>query len=218
MIENLIVPVLNRYDLLARMLASVDYKIKNLLVIDNGASIMPEPLVIEPNTNFAKITHLKMPANLGVGGSWNLGIKSFPYAKRWFIASNDIVFEPGALEAMSWAKADEITLCGDAPHWQAFALGDQAVKKIGLFDECGFFPAYFEDNDYLRRAEKQEVNVRMIDINVRHENSSTIKSGFMEKNAKTFAANQAYHHSKIANNDFSSGSWSLQRRRENGWE
>lgn len=218
MIQNLIVPVLNRYDLLQRMLASVDYKIGHLLVIDNGASIMPHPLVIEPNSNFAKITHLKMPSNLGVGGSWNLGIKSFPHAKRWFIASNDIVFEPGALEAMSWAKADEITLCGDAPHWQAFALGDQAVKKIGLFDECGFFPAYFEDNDYLRRAEKHEVNVRMLNLDLKHDNSSTIAAGFAEKNNKTFISNQAYYQSKIANNDFSAGAWSLQRRRENGWE
>jgi hypothetical protein len=132
MIENLIVPVLNRYDLLNRMLASIDYKIGHLLVIDNGASIASEPYVLEPNSNFVKMTHLKMPANLGVGGSWNLGIKSFPFAKRWFIASNDIVFQPGTLEEMSWAKRDEITLTEAAPHWQAFALGDEAVKKIGL--------------------------------------------------------------------------------------
>ena len=53
MIENLIVPVLNRYDLLQRMLDSVDVKVEHLLVIDNGASVMAEPLELKPNDNFA---------------------------------------------------------------------------------------------------------------------------------------------------------------------
>jgi GT2 family glycosyltransferase len=218
MIENLIVPVLNRYDLLNRMLASIDYKIGHLLVIDNGASIASEPYVLEPNSNFVKMTHLKMPANLGVGGSWNLGIKSFPFAKRWFIASNDIVFQPGTLEEMSWAKRDEITLTEAAPHWQAFALGDEAVKKIGLFDECGFFPAYFEDNDYMRRAEKAGVSLNYKQLAMRHDNSSTIESGYKEKNAKTYLANEKYYQTKLQNDDFTAGQWSLAVRRDNGWE
>jgi len=35
-IPNLIVPVLNRYDLLRRMLQSIDFPIRDLLIIDNG--------------------------------------------------------------------------------------------------------------------------------------------------------------------------------------
>jgi GT2 family glycosyltransferase len=87
MLENLIVPVLNRYDLLQRMLDSVDVSVEHLLVIDNGPG---SDLTF--NGSFKKVTVLHMPANLGVSGSWNLGIKSFPYAQRWFIASNDVVF------------------------------------------------------------------------------------------------------------------------------
>jgi GT2 family glycosyltransferase len=218
MLENLIVPVLNRHDLLQRMLDSVDVKVQHLLVIDNGASIMPEPLELKLNDNFAKVTHLQMPANLGVAGSWNLGIKSFPYAYRWFIVSNDVVFAPGALEKLTQARRDEITLAGEPPHWQAFALGDEAVSDLGLFDECGFFPAYFEDNDYMRRADFAGVNVRRVDIELTHDNSSTIKAGYENKNAKTFFANQTLHEAKIANNDYSAGVWSLDIRRENGWE
>jgi GT2 family glycosyltransferase len=217
MLENLIVPVLNRYDLLNRMLASVDVPVAHLLVIDNGASVMAEPLELQLNDNFAKVTHLRMPANLGVAGSWNLGIKSFPYAQRWFIASNDVVFEPGSLEALSQARRDEITLSGDAPHWQAFVLGDEAVSDIGLFDES-LFPAYFEDNDYTRRAEFVGVNIRLADIKLRHDNSSTIKAGYEGKNAKTYANNERHYRSKIASDDYSAGSWSLEIRRENGWE
>ena len=218
MIENLIVPVLNRYDLLQRMLDSVDIKVEHLLVIDNGASVMAEPLELKPNDNFVKVTHLRMPANLGVAGSWNLGIKSFPYAERWFIVSNDVVFAPGALAKLAEAKRDEITLTGSAPHWQAFALGDEAVSDLGLFDECGFFPAYFEDNDYMRRADFAGVNIRLLDIQISHDNSSTIKAGYEHKNGKTFFANQKLHEAKIANNDYSAGVYSLDIRRENGWE
>jgi GT2 family glycosyltransferase len=216
MIENLIVPVLNRYDLLQRMLNSVDVPVDHLLIIDNGASHQTA-LTLDLGDNFKKVTHLPMPANLGVSGSWNLGIKSFPYAQRWFIVSNDVIFEPGALEKLSQARRDEITLTGDAPHWQAFALGDEAVADIGLFDES-LFPAYFEDNDYSRRAEFVGVNIRLLDIKIRHDNSSTIKAGYMEKNAVTYSRNEKHYQSKIDSNDYSAGGWSLDIRRENGWE
>jgi GT2 family glycosyltransferase len=216
MIENLIVPVLNRYDLLQRMLSSVDVPVDHLLIIDNGASHQTA-LTLDLGDNFKKVTHLPMPANLGVSGSWNLGIKSFPYAQRWFIVSNDVVFEPGALKKLSQARRDEITLTGDAPHWQAFALGDEAVSDIGLFDES-LFPAYFEDNDYSRRAEFVGVNIRLLDLKIRHDNSSTIKAGYMEKNAVTYSRNEKHYQSKMDSNDYSAGGWSLDIRRENGWE
>ena len=212
MLENLIVPVLNRYDLLQRMLDSVDVSVDHLLIIDNGIG---SDLFF--SDKFKNVTVLDMPANLGVAGSWNLGIKSFPYAHRWFIVSNDVVFEPGALEQLSQARRDEITLTSDAPHWQAFVLGDDAVSDIGLFDES-LFPAYFEDNDYARRAKFVGVNIRLLNIRVRHDNSSTIKAGYMDKNAQTFTKNESYYRSKIDSNDYTAGSWSLEIRRANGWE
>jgi GT2 family glycosyltransferase len=217
MLENLIVPVLNRYDLLERMLDSVDVPVQHLLVIDNGASVTAESLELKLSDKFTKVTHLRMPANLGVAGSWNLGIKSFPYAQRWFIVSNDVVFRSGALEKLATACRDEITLTADAPHWQAFALGDEAVNDIGLFDES-LFPAYFEDNDYMRRAEFVGVNIRKLDIDLHHDNSSTIKAGYQSKNDKTFFANQRHYQSKIEASDYSPGTWSLEIRRANGWE
>jgi len=213
MLENLIVPVLNRYDLLQRMLDSVDLPVKHLLVIDNGAG---DDLLF--SDYFEKVTVLKMPANFGVAGSWNLGIKSFPFDSRWFIASNDVQFRSGALEQLSKARSDELTLTASAPHWQAFALGDEVVSSLGLFDECGFFPAYFEDNDYMRRAQFAGINIRKLDIDLVHDNSSTIKAGYESKNDITFFRNQKLFLSKVANNDYSAGEWSLDTRRKNGWE
>jgi hypothetical protein len=219
MLENLIVPVLNRYDLLQRMLSSVDYPVEHLLIIDNGASGVEHSFELDVPDCVEHTTYLPMPANLGVAASWNLGVKSFPYADRWFFGSNDVQFYPGALEGLSGARRDEITLSGDFPFWQAFCVGYEAVRRLGLFDE-GFFPAYFEDTDYLRRAEHGGVTVKKIEVPSHHDNSSTIKSGpgLLAKNAKTFADNSAYHQQKIASSDYGAGSWDVYRRRLNGWE
>jgi GT2 family glycosyltransferase len=220
MLENLIVPVLNRYDLLQRMLDSLDYPVGHLLIIDNGSSVVEHSFELNVPVCVEHTTYLPMPANLGVAGSWNLGIKSFPYADRWFFASNDVQFGPGALKTLSEARTDEITLSGDFPFWQAFSLGYEAVRRLGLFDECGFFPAYFEDTDYLRRANELGVTIRKVDAPMSHDNSSTINSDqrLQRENSRTFTANQKYFSEKVAREDFGPGSWSVERRRVNGWE
>ena len=105
------------------------------------------------------------------------------------------------------------------PFWQAFCLGYEAVRRVGLFDE-GFFPAYFEDTDYLRRAEYSGVEIVKVDVPMVHDNSSTLHSDphFVHRNSNTFSNNQAHYSNKVSNNDFGAGSWSVERRRLNGWE
>jgi GT2 family glycosyltransferase len=200
------------------MLDSVDLDIDHLLVIDNGAGFSKEGLELRYSDHFQKVSYLPLPANQGVAGSWNLGIKSFPHAPRWFIGSNDIVFQPGALEKLSEATSEEITLTESFPHWQMFVLGEEAVKKIGLFDECGFYPAYFEDNDYERRARKAGVNIKLIDIPLAHDNSSTIQAGYQKRNSETFGANERLFNKKVEEEDFSPGYWDLETRRANRWD
>jgi len=219
MLPNLIVPVLNRYDLLQRMLSSIDYPVKHLLVIDNGASMVLEDMEVDVPDCVEFTTYLPMPANLGVAASWNLGIKSFPYDDRWFFASNDVVFKPGALERLCEARTDEITLSKMFPHWHAFSVGYEAVRRLGLFDEA-FFPAYFEDNDYNTRANRFGVSIRKLNIPADHDNSSTLKSDpvFQALNGDTFARNQAYYQAKIKHQNFGPGGWDVERRRLNGWE
>jgi GT2 family glycosyltransferase len=219
MIENLIVPVLNRYDLLDRMVSSIDYPVEHLLIIDNGASSVLEDMAIDVPACVEHTTYLPMPANLGVAASWNLGIMSFPYAERWFFTSNDVQFAPGALQRLCEARTDEITLSKMFPNWQTFALGYEAVRRVGLFDPR-FFPAFCEDNDYTFRAEQAGVTIRSIEVPMIHDNSSTINSDqdLLQKNARTFPTNAALYHDKVAREDFSAGFWDVERRRLNGWE
>lgn len=215
MIPNLVVPVLNRYDLLQRMLDSIDFPIRDLLIIDNGGGLdtvaFPKPVL---NSHV-----LSMPSNLGVAGSWNLGIKLFPHDSVWTFASNDCWFGPGALERLSQARRDEITLSEVFPFWQAFAIGDEALRRLDLFDEA-IYPAFMEDVDMMRRAKHHEVPIRKVPFEVHHDNSSTIQSDptLLRLNNGTHESNRVYYQGKVAREDFGPGGWSLERRRANAWD
>ena len=215
MIPNLTVPVLNRYDLLQRMLDSIDFPIRDLLIIDNGGGLD----VMQFPKSVLNSHVLSMPSNLGVAGSWNLGIKLFPHDSVWTFASNDCWFRPGALERLSQARRDEITLTEAFPHWQAFSIGDEALRRLGLFDEA-IYPAFMEDVDMVRRANHHEVPMRRVPVDVHHDNSSTINSDptLMRLNSATHESNRVYYQDKVAREDFSEGGWVLDRRRMNAWD
>jgi GT2 family glycosyltransferase len=197
------------------MLDSIDYPIRDLLIIDNGPGVdalrFPDYVL--------RSHYLPLPANLGVAGSWNLGIKSFPHDDAFFFASNDVVFEPGSLERLQEARSDEITLSEDFPFWQVFSFGYEAVRRLGLFDE-NLHPAYFEDDDMKRRADHHGVNIRRISIPTQHDNSSTLQSDerFRQRNGHTFVSNREYFDAKVEHNDFTPGAYQIERRRVNAWD
>lgn len=212
----MIVPVLTRYDLLDRMIKSLNYPVKDLVVIDNGS----KGYNWQPYWNqwVAKLHHIKIPSNLGVPGSWNLGIKSFPNAEYWLITNFDVEWGGESLKIFQEiSRKDKLVLSNGAPPWCAFSLGWEVVDKVGLFDES-FVPAYFEDNDYERRCEHHGIEIQQSFIPVAHDNSSTLKAGFEHINHWSFSANSEYMQEKIRNNDFSEGRWSIRRRRKYGWD
>jgi GT2 family glycosyltransferase len=206
---KLIVPVLNRYDLLQRMVSSIDYPLE-LLILDNGDGL--KTLQVPPWVE-ARVLHL--PTNQGVAGSWNLGIKLLPFEPVWFFSSADTEYKPGSLANLAKAEPNEITLCKSFPYWQTFAIGEEVVRQIGLFDE-NLFPIYFEDNDYIRRANLAGISITYADVDVNHDNSSTIASdaNYARENTRTYANNQDYFEAK---ND-GLWNWSLDRRRNNYWQ
>jgi GT2 family glycosyltransferase len=211
---KLIVPVLNRYDLLQRMALSIDHPV-DLLIIDNG-DLLASLKVPDIMTS---VRVLKMPSNQGVAGSWNLGIKLFPFEPFWSFTAADTVFKPGALKALEEASApNKLTLTHTFPFYQAFSVGEQLVENVGLFDES-IYPIYFEDNDYERRVTHAGYEIHKAEIDVHHDNASTINAGakFSSPNGRTFASNGTYFHDKVNSGDFSEGRWSLKRRRENDW-
>lgn len=215
MIPALIVPILNRADLLDRLLDSIDYPIADLLIIENARILQRDP-----RCEYAERIHvLRMPSNLGVPASWNLGIKALPFAPWWLIVNSDAYFPPDSLQRfMVEADRDALTLSMAAPPWACFAVGDNVVAKVGLFDE-GIHPAYFEDDDMQRRCTYHGFPTVYSTIPVGHDNSSTIgESRYAAANGRTFLANRVYYAEKTNRGDFTEGHWSLTTRRDLSWD
>ena len=210
-IPVLIIPVLNRYDLLDLALDSIDYPIDNILIIDNGGSY---------STSKKNVTVLNLPSNLGISGSWNMGIKLYPHVPYWLFSSADTSFRPGSLKQFEDYSSSNRFIKSNA-HYSCFSLGEDIVKSVGLFDEY-IYPAYFEDNDYDDRMVRSGFleNILCPGIQVDDSGGSqTIKSDpvLMEKNHFTFNKNKEYYDSKKNSGDYTVKGWDLNRRRENEW-
>ena len=212
---KLIVPVLNRFGLLKRMIESID--IPATVYVINNANF--EERFHYSNEHLVNLHWIDLPSNLGVASSWNLGIKMLPFESRWFITSADCVFAPGDLTLLQTAKSDALTLCDKFPYYQTFVVGEEIVKTVGLFDE-GLHPIYFEDNDYERRIAKAGLRVDRLPLQLEHDNSSTIRSDvkLSERNQVTFANNEKYFRDKVDAGRFDEGRWQLQIRRVNSWD
>jgi hypothetical protein len=200
MIPLIIAPGLNRFDLLERMLRSIDVPTERGLIIDNDRTGYQKPDWIGPEwTVFAPPF-----ATLGYPGSINFGITQTPAAPWWLWVSNDVTFGPGDLAAI----AELMDSAGDTPrivhyHFAAGALNRAVVDEIGLFDEWSFWPLYFDDNDYAYRATLAGVEVLAYDGNMAEgadgfATSLTIKSDpeLALANADTWNVNKAAYRAK----------------------
>ena len=215
MIEVLGFPTLSRFDLAEQLLASIDYPVGDLVIVNNSGKKSWTPTKPE---KVERLWHIEVPYGLGLQGAWNLVIKSTPYAPRWLLVNDDCRFEPGALEVIDRsAKPDALTFTDCAPVWSAFVLGEEVIKRVGLFDEA-YYPLYFCDNDYERRADNAGIKKINIPAKVHHHNSATKYHNNEVRNDFTFNRNQALFQQKKDTNDFSVRGWSLDRRRENRWD
>lgn len=219
MIPVMIVPTLDQSECLSRMLRSVDRTVGHLVVVDNGRWWPREAPLELPDTPWAlRRTVTELPGNLGVAGGWNVGIKGTPYAPWWLIVNDDVEWPPGALErAEEAAGPAKAVVFGDpVSRFAAFALGERAVEKAGLFDER-FHPAYYEDNDYSRRLKQAGIPLEAVDLGVLHGGSRSLE-GREARNEFTFRGNRMLFESRSKVNAPREGPWSLKRRRWHGWD
>jgi GT2 family glycosyltransferase len=212
-----VVPVLNRYDLLKRAVWSIDFPVETLILVDNGNRAETYPWHSKPVTVYEQFVW-HMPTNLGVGPSWNLGIKATPHADGWILLNSDAWFLPGEL-ARFWANCRPDNIVKTRSHWSCVWIGSEVVAKIGLFSEC-YVPAYFEDNDFEGRAVAAGFRLMLSDAQIGHDNSSTIGSdpALAARNSYSFDDNRRLHFQRWSEGVPAAGAWDLTRRRELGWE
>ena len=212
-IARIVVPTLTRKDLLFELLPTIDVPVGTVLIVDNGDQDIGEVYV----QNVARVRVADLGANLGVAASWNLGIKTGVMHDWTMILSDDVRLPPGALAQFAAQSApDRIVLSATWPHWCAFTIGIDVVRKVGLFDE-NFYPAYFEDNDYQRRLDDAGIAVQY-GPEVGHANSSTLQTAgrrFTQANTLSFERNLQYITAKWQHEGPTV--WDPYRWREQAW-
>lgn len=195
----------NRYDLLDKMLASVDVPVDRGLVCINGPDWInggvPADLALTGQWKVIHIPHW----TLGWPGVLNFGIARMPDAPWWFFTNNDLHFTPGTLavwaERMNnWPEHEPVVM---THRWAAFAMNRAVVERIGLFDEWSFWPLYFDDTDYAYRCSLAAIPVLNDDYGVIEgdddfPNSLTTHSDIRLQNAnnRTWIVNQAAYVAK----------------------
>lgn len=207
---------LSRFDLAQRLLDSIDYPIEDLVIVDNSGKREFEPVI---ETDLVKNTWvIQVPYGLGANGAWNLIIKSTPHAPYWVIPNDDSYFAPGALATIA-AKVDTtaFNFLDINPKWSCVIPGEGAVLQAGLWDEV-YHPIYYDDDDYEWRMEKLGVRFNTIPAKVYHDNSSTLRSGFSERNDVTYKRNRSVFTNKKVSENTGILGWSLKVRRENRWD
>jgi GT2 family glycosyltransferase len=172
------VPILNRVDLLERLLASLDHPVQTLAIVNNSVGSRNHPAVTAELEALQQCGHplidrirIARPfRNLGVAASWNLMLSSFPEAPSALLVNNDLCLAPGVLaRAMALLDASKAQFLGllPAPHaFSCFLLTSRCWDQLGLFDP-GFHPAYCEDLDYRDRLQ-QAANVTQLDGSFAH--------------------------------------------------
>ena len=175
------VPVLRRYDLLKRLLASLDKSTlppAEVYIIDNGANA--SALVDATFDYRGGLSTYEPGRNLGVAKSWNWFIDNVPEER--VILNDDLELGPAALSTLASQDGD-IVFAKDQG-FSCFLLRDSCVEKIGVFDESispGY--GYYEDDDYLQRIDGKGTRTPSVvtcdvAVDLAHERSSTLKAKF----------------------------------------
>lgn len=161
MIPVLGAPIIKNPQWITRLYYSIDYPVNNFIIINNnGTGEIYNQLEALKSINHSYVNNLHivhLPGNIGVGGAWNLIIKSMLMSPYWLITNDDIAFPSGMLEqfhkkAISSDYGMIHGQLGDFNNgaFDLFLIKDWVIQKFGLFDE-NLYPAYCEDADYIMR-------------------------------------------------------------------
>lgn len=152
------IPTLNRADLLipALLYYKNDFPNTEIFVLDNGNQ---EKLL---DVDHPHLTIIAEEQNIGVAASWNKLCKViFLKHSNALILNDDIYLGKSEQDLSLLIQGMDVPFYTTPLDWCAFILPKTTFEKVGDFDE-GFFPAYFEDNDYAYRMKLMGMGITKI--------------------------------------------------------
>jgi GT2 family glycosyltransferase len=182
------IPTLNRADLLNDALVKYesDFSDSEILVIDNGKQDIVK-------TNNSKI--ITPEINMGVAGSWNFLCKEIFKTHDYAVLLNDDVYLGYNSDVIKQViNKYPNTLIQSFVSWSVVIISKHLYNLVGEFDEI-FYPAYYEDSDYLYRMKinhgiQQEVaaelNPEVVRISMTQEKSPDFVNASMQANRKRY--------------------------------
>ena len=207
------VPILNRPDLLDRLLASLDHPVHTLAIVDNSCGTAwademrsaLDSLACDGHPLVETVQVARPFANAGVAASWNLILRGFPDSASALLVNNDVQFAPGVLASavrrLEVSEPQFLPLLPAPQEFSAFWITAACWDRVGLFDP-GFFPAYCEDLDFRDRLradswicwpEAADLQARMAASNCEHSLTITSDADFASHNRSSFALNRLWY-------------------------
>lgn len=177
------VPVLNRGDLVTRLVESIDLAAEVLIVVNRIGPVDESVAAAVAGLEQRSPGHLRVEVqrvegNLGVAGSWNRMMEHF--GGDCWIVNSDIAFTPGVLaEAMARVAAAPEIVQHHLWATACFYVTADFTRTLGWFDE-NFYPAYCEDQEMDLRSVQLGMQGRIrtgLDAErVAHAGSQTLRS------------------------------------------
>lgn len=206
---------LSRFDLAERLLRSIDFPVEHLVIVDNSGKCEWNPVKPDFVVNMWVI---RVPFGLGLVGAWNLIVKSTPYAPYWVLVNDDAYFMPSEMKKIpEQVDTQALNFLDIVPQWSGVVFGEGMIDKVGLYDE-NFYPLYFDDNDLERRVDLARIAKKTIECKMGHDNSSTLHSGYQNKNSVSYSNNALLFSTRGAEGRIEASAWSLKTRRANRWD
>lgn len=181
------IPTLNRADLLLPTVAKYiteDFKDIEIHIIDNGKqdlsflNVFPNVIVYEQDQN------------IGVAASWNKLCKIiFEKHNHALIINDDVYLGYNTDVVNSVIEKYEYSLVQSYVSWSVILMSKYMYDYIGDFDEI-FYPAYYEDSDYLYRMKlkgirqdvEAELNPQTVRISMTQERDPELVNASMQAN------------------------------------
>jgi GT2 family glycosyltransferase len=189
------IPTLNRgADLLLPSLikyATDDFKDIDIHVVDNGKQSLTFVSELTPSIHVYEQQH-----NLGVAASWNLLCHEiFKSHSHALLLNDDIYLGYGTQRVLDVIDKYPYSLVQSHISWSVVLISKHMYDYIGEFDET-FYPAYYEDSDYLYRMKlkgiRQDVddtlNPDVIRISMTQEKDPELVNESMRVNRERYIA------------------------------